>query len=60
MPEYFGVGNRVCDKLNWLPGWVVNGDSVNKLNGYLDYDFRNNSHNSFFSIKTIEPSNLKN
>jgi len=33
----FNLGNRVCDEWNRLPEWVVNGKSVNKFKGNLDY-----------------------
>jgi len=29
----FSFGNRVCDEWNKLPGWVVNVESMNNLNG---------------------------
>jgi len=38
----FSFGNRVCDKWNKLPGWVVNVESMNNFNGNLDHFLRDN------------------
>jgi len=38
----FSFGDRVCDNWNRLPGWVVNGGSVNEFKRILDLYLRDN------------------